>query len=287
MPNKILFEDLIKEKYSALSAAQKKATNYIFENLEKAAFGTAVQIGLEAGVSDSTVIRLSYALGFRSFGEMQGIIQQQIMDTVKPTNRPNNIEVTMVTDHTNPFTKIIEDEILGLSHLLEKLNTRNIQEATNILISADQVLVMGYYSAFTVAYDFYLKLSQMRPNVIFYRTTETEIQRLYSLTSESVVVAVSYPKHIKGTLKFTRQAQKQGAKVISVTESELNTISLESEIPLIVDVNMDRDTGFSPMSQAMVLFHLIIMCIKAQNKDKVLESLKNIDTNLEEEDIYL
>jgi DNA-binding MurR/RpiR family transcriptional regulator len=123
--------------------------------------------------------------------------------------------------------------------------------------------------------------------VNFYRTTETEIQRLYSLNSESLVVAVSYPKHIKGTLKFTRQAQSQGAKVIAVTESELNALSLEAEIPFIVDVNVDDETCFSPMSETMVLFHLILMCVKAKNKDKTLESIKNINTNLEKEDIYI
>ncbi len=283
----ILFEDLIKEKYSMLSMAQKKATEYIFQNLEKAAFNTAVQIGHEAGVSDSTVIRLAYALGFRSFSEMQGMIQRQIMDVIKPSNKQKTDEDLRIMNDNNPFTKIINDEVSLLNGLLEKLDITKIQEATKALIEADQVLIMGYYSAFTVANEFYLKLSLMRPNVFFYRTTETEIQRLYNLTDKSVVVAVSFTKHIKGTLKFTRQAQSQGAKIISVTESELTQISLESEIPFIVDVNADDDTRFATMSQALVLFHLIIMSIKMQNKEQVLKNLNNIYANLENEDIYL
>jgi DNA-binding MurR/RpiR family transcriptional regulator len=65
------FENLVKQKFNGLSAGQKKVAEYLIQNLEEAAFSTAFQIGRKVGVSETTVIRLSYALGFNGFSEMQ------------------------------------------------------------------------------------------------------------------------------------------------------------------------------------------------------------------------
>lgn len=64
------FEQLVKERFNNLSTVQKKVAEYLIQQLEKAAFSKAVQIGLKAEVSETTVIRLSYALGFKGFTDM-------------------------------------------------------------------------------------------------------------------------------------------------------------------------------------------------------------------------
>jgi len=274
----IQIANMIKEKYNSLSIAQKKAADYIYKNLGKAAFNTAIQLGIEAGVSDSTIIRLSYALGFRSFSAMQA---------ANPSYKAVVSEGTVPEDVPDAFTQIVENEILTLRSLLYKLNAQDVRKAAEALINADQVLIMGYFSAFTAAYEFYLNLSMMRSNVFFYRTSEIEFQRLYNLTDKSVVVAVSFPKHIKDIVKFTRDAKKQGATIISVTDMELSPVSCESDISFTVDINSDNETGLILMSSAMTLMYLIIMSIKTQNREKVIAQLENARNNLAEQDVYL
>ncbi|KUO68058.1 MAG: hypothetical protein APF77_08565 [Clostridia bacterium BRH_c25] len=283
----IQIANMIKEKYNSLSIAQKKAADYIYKNLGKAAFNTAIQLGIEAGVSDSTIIRLSYALGFRSFSAMQETIQKQIMEAANPSYKAVVSEGTVPEDVPDAFTQIVENEILTLRSLLYKLNAQDVRKAAEALINADQVLIMGYFSAFTAAYEFYLNLSMMRSNVFFYRTSEIEFQRLYNLTDKSVVVAVSFPKHIKDIVKFTRDAKKQGATIISVTDMELSPVSCESDISFTVDINSDNETGLILMSSAMTLMYLIIMSIKTQNREKVIAQLENARNNLAEQDVYL
>ena len=57
----------IQERYDELSKAQKKVADYIAEHLEFAAMKTTVKISQAAGVSETTVIRLAYSLGYDSF----------------------------------------------------------------------------------------------------------------------------------------------------------------------------------------------------------------------------
>lgn len=284
MSTKVQLISLIKKKYNNLSVTQKKAADYIFNNPEKAAFNTAVQIGIDAGVSDSTVIRLSYALGFRSFSEMQEMLRKQIMDTISNPNKGNRIGMNM--NVSEEFTQIIENQICALQSLYNKLDASSIHKAAEAFIEADQILVMGYYSAFTVAYNFYLNLEMMRKNVFFYRTTETEIQRLYNLTDKSVVMAVSFPRHVKDVLRFINEAKKQGARVISITDSELSPVCQNSDIPFVVDVDIDKETGLLTAPAAMTLHYLIAMDIKNKDKENVLRKLNNIRTNLDKEEVF-
>ena len=66
----------IQERYDELSKAQKKVADYIAEHLEFAAMKTTVKISQAAGVSETTVIRLAYSLGYDSFSAFQNQIQE-------------------------------------------------------------------------------------------------------------------------------------------------------------------------------------------------------------------
>lgn len=70
----------IQERYDELSKAQKKVADYIAEHLEFAAMKTTVKISQAAGVSETTVIRLAYSLGYDSFSAFQNQIQEDVLE---------------------------------------------------------------------------------------------------------------------------------------------------------------------------------------------------------------
>ena len=65
------FEILVREKITDLSSGQKKVARYILGHLEESSYLTLTKISREAGVSETTVVRLAYAIGFESFSSMQ------------------------------------------------------------------------------------------------------------------------------------------------------------------------------------------------------------------------
>ena len=61
--------NIIRKKREGLSKGQKKIADYVLNNYEKAAFLTALELGNEAGVSESTVVRFASALGLSGYPE--------------------------------------------------------------------------------------------------------------------------------------------------------------------------------------------------------------------------
>src|SRR3954451_14469819 len=97
------FETIIKEKYETLSPGQKKVAKHLIEKLDESAFDTATMIGRKVDVSETTVIRLSYALGFNGFSEMLHYIQQQIVNkSLHPFSTNSKIE-NKEEEHTSLF----------------------------------------------------------------------------------------------------------------------------------------------------------------------------------------
>lgn len=279
------FEELIKQRYHSLSSAQKKAADYLFKNMDKSAFQTAVQIGMEAGVSDSSVIRLSYALGYASFSDMQHAMQEQFLDALQDANDTNSVQPLPESD--DPIKALIRNEIKNFTELDKQLKTEDINKAADALIEANQVLVMGYFNSFSPAYEFFLRLSMLRPNVHFYRNSETESQRLYTLSKKSVVVAFSFPRHIKDTLSYIRQAKKQDATVISVTDNDLSPYNHESDISFMIDINSDWRTGFLSLSPAFILVYLLMMAIREKGGDEAQQHIDNLMDHYIDQDIYV
>ena len=74
----MLFDAKISAAYSGLTYSQRKVANYVQEKYEDVAFETLEKLAAKAGVSTTTVIRFSRALGYSGYSEMQEDIKKEI-----------------------------------------------------------------------------------------------------------------------------------------------------------------------------------------------------------------
>ena len=72
---------------SGFSKGQKRIASYIVGNYDKAAFMTASKLGELSGVSESTVVRFAYELGFEGYPAMQRALQEMIRSRLTSTQR--------------------------------------------------------------------------------------------------------------------------------------------------------------------------------------------------------
>ena len=111
-------EQLIREKVSFLSAGQKKVAEYILQHLDSFSYSTLAKLSKEISVSETTIIRLAYSLGFESFSEMQRTVQNDILSI--PTATADD-----TLDNGNFYQNIIAKELHSMenwaSHLQDTM----------------------------------------------------------------------------------------------------------------------------------------------------------------------
>ena len=70
--------ETIENKISGFSKSHKKIASYIIEHYDKSAFMTASKLGSIVGVSESTVVRFAFELGYEGYPEFQSALQELI-----------------------------------------------------------------------------------------------------------------------------------------------------------------------------------------------------------------
>ena len=76
----------IRDSYNKMSKSHKVIANYIMEHYDQAVFMTAAKLGEETKISESTVVRFAYALGYEGYPEFQ----QALAEWVK--NKLNSVQ---------------------------------------------------------------------------------------------------------------------------------------------------------------------------------------------------
>ncbi|MEY2195442.1 MurR/RpiR family transcriptional regulator [Neobacillus sp. BF23-41] len=261
------FETLIKEKYETLSPGQKKVAKHLIEKLDESAFDTATMIGRKVDVSETTVIRLSYALGFNGFSEMLHYIQQQIVNkSLHPFSTSSKIE-KKEEEHTSLFTEILEKEILSQRQTNHQLNETELWRVVDVLIKADRIFILGMGASYAPAHWFSFQLHTLRDQVTLCPSTEEIYERLADLSDRSVLFIISFPRYSKETLHIAECAKKQGVPIICVTDRLLSPIGRIADYTLTTEE--DSESAAHSITPAIILLDFIIAGMKVKNPEQI------------------
>ncbi len=282
----VTFENLIKEKFNSLSTGQKKVAEYLIEQLEEAAFSTAVQIGRRVDVSETTVIRLSYALGFNGFTEMQDRIQKQILKNNNQPYETNSKEFAATIDEKlTPFAKVIENDIKIMRQTLHELRVDDMWRVVDSLIKADQILVVGFRASYASAYWFSFMLSTLRENVDLCPPTGDVYEKLCNLTEKSVVFVISFPRYAKESMHIAECAKKQGITLLSVTDRMLSPVGRISDITLTTEENVE--SGSNSIAPVISLLDLIIMGMNLKDQERIQLRQQKLEQLYSSYDVFI
>jgi DNA-binding MurR/RpiR family transcriptional regulator len=258
-------EQLVKGEFDGLSAAQKKVAEYLLLHPDECALWTAKQISREAGVSEATVIRLAYALGFGNFSDMQQRLRERMLrSSAAAWSVPS--AANAAPDEGNRLAGVIENDIAILKQLQQQLDMEELWRAVDSLIRADRVLVAGYRASHATAYWFALMLEMARDNVLLCPSGGDEYAKLFQLTENSVAVVISFPRYSREIITLTQLAKRQNAKIIAVTDRLLSPVGRISDIALTTEVN--AETSMISISSAISLLNLLLYGIQLKDQQQ-------------------
>ncbi|MET3506220.1 MurR/RpiR family transcriptional regulator [Halalkalibacter oceani] len=266
------FNQLVKEHYDTLSAGKKKAAKYIAEHLEEASYSTMVELQQKIGVSETTIIRLAYSLGFGGFSAMQKFIRQELMSA--------RSQAEVEGDHViaDEYLQVLEQDMAILSHMREHVDHHQLEAAAQKIINADRVFVTGQRTSYASAYWFSYTLGFMLANIRLMEEKTFE-QELLNMTENSVLIAISFPRYHKDTYRLAELAREAGAQVIAITDSELSPICKLASLSLFAKTNRDQ-SGYNGIAPVISLLNMLVVAVRKNVADHVKERLSKV------EDIY-
>ena len=111
---------VIQDSMHTFSKGQKKIAGFILDSYDKAAFMTASKLGKTVHVSESTVVRFAFELGYDGYPDMQRSLQKMIRNRLTTVQR---IEVTKDRlGDQDLLSMVLQSDIDKIRQTLEELD---------------------------------------------------------------------------------------------------------------------------------------------------------------------
>lgn len=282
MPKNIL--NNIEEKMSEFSKGQRSIASYILTHYDKAAYMTASKLGIAAGVSESTVVRFAFELGYGGYPELQEELAEMIKNKLTSVQR---IEVaTEQIGESDVLSKVLNIDIEKIKQTLEETSREDFNGAVDSLVNAKTIYILGSRSAAVLARFMALYFNIMFDHVKLIHTTSSSemFEQIMRISSNDIMIGISFPRYSKKTVKALEFAKDNGAKVIAITDSDQSPLVMPADFFLQARSDMASfvDSLVAPLS----LINALIVAVGLKKQNDIKNTFIKLENIWDEYDVY-
>lgn len=265
----------IKERQSNFSKGFKKIANYFYQDPQVFAINSAKQAGILIGVSETTIIRFAYELGYSGFSALQQEVQEQFfnkssLSVYLDSKTRDNEEDFLIKD-------LIMHDIGIIQKTLNQIQEKDLENAVSKLLSSDFILTCGVQTSFAFASWFASALDLVKGNSRLYQPNiDNALLRVNELTNQSVVVAFSFHRYAIETIQISKLAKQKGAYVIAFTDSPFAPITEYTDLILPVQLHVTSTLDVAPV--VFTLMNSIISSVSLKDPESFQQRIKWFDS---------
>lgn len=273
----------INANYSSFSKGQKLLANYIVDNYDRAAFITASRMGRTVGVSESTVVRFAYALGYDGYPELQRSLQEMIRNRLTAVQR---IQLTSDMDQDEVLSTVLKSDIGNIRSTIESVDTAVFNTVIDNMLKARRVYLVGIKSAAPLAQFLGYYLNFILEDVVIVTSMQTDVyESMLRIGQQDMCIGISFPRYSSRTVDALKFAKDRGAAVVAITDSMFSPIAELADSVLIArsDMASFADSLVAPLS----LINAIIVGAGLRRKNAVSECLNQLENIWKSQKVYI
>ena len=271
--------ELINKHLPSLSYGQRKVAQYILQDLNAFSYATLSKLSKEISVSETTVIRLAYSLGFDSFSEMQRKVQSEIL------SEPQTITDSVI-QNGNFYQAFISKELSRIAEWTSRLDQEKLDLIVRRILHADKILLVGARSSYSAALWFGSILDKLLGNTyIISEFYDSRFDLLADITENTVVFCITFARYTRWTNEFAKAAKKRNANIIVATDGITSPIIDIADNSIVLEANKD-DMGFNSFVCLYCLFDVLIAKTQKENHIGISDRLKKMEEVLSDFDIF-
>ncbi len=276
--------DRMNELFPKMSKGQKKITNYILSNFDKAVFMTAASLGEAVSVSESTVVRYASLLGYDGYPKFQKSLEELVSEKLSSIER---IEIKNKDLSKQDILKnVLTADAEKIKLTLDSIDKASFELALNILDNSKKIYICGIRSCKPLADFLGFYLNMICDNVVVLDTNSLSelFEQMIRINKNDCFVGISFPRYSMRTLKAMEYANDRNAKVISITDSVHSPMCLYSACNLTARSEMASivDSLVAPLS----VINSIIVALFIKNQEKSIATMEELERLWQDYQIY-
>lgn len=281
MSNDILHK--IRDKMEEFSKGQRRIADYILSNYDKAAFITAGKLGKAVNMSESSVVRFAFALGYGGYPAMQKALQEIVHSRLTSIQR---IEASDVFFGEDVVTSVLQTDMDKIRVAIEEIDRAAFTTVVDKLVAARHIYILGVRSSsFLAGYlNFYLHLIFENVTLVTSNSAGEILESMLRIGPGDVLVGISFPRYSQSTVKGVQFAYDRGADVVAITDSDVSPL-----YPLASAVLLARSDMISFVDSLVAPFSLLNAIIVAAGHRKnadIAQTFNRLESIWEEYGVF-
>jgi len=268
--------ELIESRLPEMSKGHKAIAGYILENYDKAAYMTASKLGEETGVSESTVVRFTMELGFDGYPYFQSALKEELKSKLTSVQRLNYTE--RFEDDAAAVRDIMRGDMENLKDTIANLDDVAMSEAAKAILKARKIYIMGLRSSSPLSSFMHFYMTLLFDDVIHIHSNSTNevFEQIMPITSDDVMIGISFPRYSQRTINSMEYAKKKGAKTIVITDKDNTAMTEYADVKLFAKSSMASfvDSLAAPLS----LINALLVMLGMHRREHIVSSFEALET---------
>jgi len=251
------FRTALLEEYDGLSKRLKQVARYVLDEPNELALETLAVIAERCGVQPSAIVRFAQYFGFSGASQMQRLFRDGLLSANMAIGYGERVRrfseaVSRTAAGEGLLSEFVEGNILALQNLSETVSEREMRGAVDLIAQASVIHVAGFRRAFPISAYLAYSLQQLGKHVQFIDGVGgLSRPQANTIDSHDLLIAVSFHPYAPETVELTEIANRNGAKILSISDSRVSPISKIADIALLVHDSEVR--SFRSLAASMCL----------------------------------
>ena len=222
-----------------LTRTEKRIADYFLDHSESLYFMTARDIAQELGVSDTSIIRLCRALGYRGFRELQESQRAelaQVMESGRYVIPRQQVEGKLEQyQNCSPF-QCLQLAMETLQETYRKNRPEKFEQAAQFLLQSEHIFISGFRGFSGSARYMGVLLSQYINRVTYYCDADTRcVEGLIDYGSQDCVAVFGAERYSRMSCVLDQIARDAHCRLIVITDKLTAPLAVGADIVLLAD----------------------------------------------------
>ncbi|NBJ15109.1 MAG: MurR/RpiR family transcriptional regulator [Dehalobacter sp. 4CP] len=274
-------QELLQEKMQGMPNKARRVVEYLLRNMREAAFRSIGDVADDLGVSKAQLVRVSRMLGFEGYSQLKDSLQSAMLGQVNPAAM-----LARVLDNGQDLPMTINRlEHANLDDTWSQILPENVTSFCSMIQEAESVYCIGWGISSMVAESLFIRLRTMGIRAILMtRSGMTLQEQARAIGKKDAVVICELPSFVIEVTQAVEIAKRNGAQVVSITDSPAAPICRFSDLAFFV-------SAASPMFGSSIigplfLLHILTSVLAVNMGDRAKTAMEEQAAFLHDERIF-
>jgi DNA-binding MurR/RpiR family transcriptional regulator len=279
-----MLKDRIISGMSKFSPAQERLAQFVLDYPREAAFLTSTELGRRNGVSESSVVRFAYVLGYSGYPELREAAKELLLGQMSTVERMDDYEAMAGKRKSSPWD-VLGADASDIKTAKDSVDFSEIKRFAEALIAAPCVYVAAQRSSFTLASFFSFYSSWFLPSVIVLDGSSWR-EKLHAAQDGSILFGISFPRYSQWTVDIMKFGKSIGHITLAVmTDSHVCPMT-SSDPEYVITSPCSHVSFLDSFTVPMSVMNCLILSIAESLGDKAKKILTELEDSWSKDSVY-